>query len=117
MKQTLFFNNAKLLAEHFTIVSLLYGSVGLAYVTKEALERGVLHQSPFYGTTYTLQYARKPFIRKEAILVIPKLKNILIYAGAVVIGVVVLALLYQILQYLFVGALLLLACLCPPWWR
>ena len=38
MKQTLFFNNAKLLAEHFTIVPLLYGSVGLAYVTKETLD-------------------------------------------------------------------------------
>ena len=37
MKQTLFFENTKLLAKHFTIVPLMYGSVGLAYVTKEKL--------------------------------------------------------------------------------
>ena len=35
----------------FLHVPLLYGSVGLAYVTKEALERGVSPKSPFYGTT------------------------------------------------------------------
>ena len=37
MKEILFFENAKKLSEEFEIVPLLYGSVGLEYLTKENL--------------------------------------------------------------------------------
>ena len=37
MKKTLFFKNAKLLAQKFNIVPLLYGSLGLEYITKKSL--------------------------------------------------------------------------------
>ena len=37
MKKVLFFENAKLLADKFEIVPLMYGSVGLEYITGEKL--------------------------------------------------------------------------------
>ena len=37
MKKMLFFENAKLLTEEFDIIPLMYGSLGLEYITDEAL--------------------------------------------------------------------------------
>jgi cell division protein FtsL len=45
------------------------------------------------------------------------LKKVLLYTLAAVAVVVVLAVLYQILEFLFVGAILFLAWICPKrWW-
>ena len=45
------------------------------------------------------------------------LKKVLLYTLAAVAVVVVLAVLYQILEFLFVGAILFLARICPKrWW-
>ena len=49
--------------------------------------------------------------------VISALTKILLYAGIAVGGIVLLVALYQIVQYLFVGALLLIAWLGPGKWR
>ena len=49
--------------------------------------------------------------RKEKILNV--LKNILIWTGIIIGGAVLLVALYQILKFLFVGAILLIAWLCP----
>ena len=49
--------------------------------------------------------------RKEKFLKV--LKNILIWTGAIIGGAVLLVALYQILKFLFVGALLFIAWLCP----
>ena len=56
--------------------------------------------------------------RKEKILNV--LKNILIWTGIVIGGAVLLVALYQILKFLFVGAILLIAWLGPVFprrWR
>lgn len=56
--------------------------------------------------------------RKEKILKV--LKNILIWTGVIIGGAVLLVALYQILQVLFVGAILLIAWLGPVFprrWR
>lgn len=37
MKKALFFENAKLLAEKFGIIPLMYGSLGLEYITGKSL--------------------------------------------------------------------------------
>ena len=45
------------------------------------------------------------------------LKKVLLYTVVAVVVVVVLAILYQILEFLFVGAILFLAWICPKrWW-
>lgn len=45
------------------------------------------------------------------------LKKILLYTVAAIAVVFVLAVLYQILEFLFVGAILFLAWICPKrWW-
>ena len=45
------------------------------------------------------------------------LKKVLLYTLAAVAVVVILAVLYQILEFLFVGAILFLAWICPKrWW-
>lgn len=45
------------------------------------------------------------------------LKKILIYTAATVGGIILLGILYQILEFLFVGAILLIAWLGPRrWW-
>ena len=45
------------------------------------------------------------------------LKKVLLYTLAAVAVIVVLAVLYQILKFLFVGAILFLAWICPKrWW-
>lgn len=57
-------------------------------------------------------------IRKEKFL--KTLKNILIWTGVIIGGAVLLVALYQILQVLFVGAILLIAWLGPVFprrWR
>ena len=56
--------------------------------------------------------------RKEKILNV--LKNILIWTGIIIGGAVLLVALYQILKFLFVGAILLIAWLGPVFprrWR
>lgn len=56
--------------------------------------------------------------RKEKILNV--LKNILIWTGIIIGGAVLLVALYQILEFLFVGAILLIAWLGPVFprrWR
>lgn len=45
------------------------------------------------------------------------LKKVLLYTVAAVAVVLILAVLYQILEFLFVGAVLFLAWICPKrWW-
>ena len=45
------------------------------------------------------------------------LKKVLLYTVAAVAVVLILAVLYQILEFLFVGAILFLAWICPKrWW-
>ena len=45
------------------------------------------------------------------------LKKVLLYTVAAVAVVIILAVLYQILEFLFVGAILFLAWICPKrWW-
>ena len=54
-------------------------------------------------------------IRKSKFL--NTLKKVLLYTVAAVAVVLVLAVLYQILEFLFVGAILFLAWICPKrWW-
>lgn len=54
-------------------------------------------------------------IRKSKFL--STLKKVLLYTVAAVAVVLVLAVLYQILEFLFVGAILFLAWICPKrWW-
>ena len=56
--------------------------------------------------------------RKEKFLKV--LKNILIWTGVIIGGAVLLVVLYQILKFLFVGAILLIAWLGPVFprrWR
>lgn len=49
--------------------------------------------------------------------IINTVKKVLMYTGIAVGSILLLGLLYQILQYLFVGAILLVAWLCPgKWW-
>lgn len=38
MKKTMFFENAKLLYDRFGIIPLMYGSLGLEYITNENLK-------------------------------------------------------------------------------
>ena len=38
MKKTMFFENAKILNEKFEIIPLMYGSLGLEYITNETLD-------------------------------------------------------------------------------
>lgn len=45
------------------------------------------------------------------------LKKVLLYTVSAVAVVLILAVLYQILEFLFVGAILFLAWICPKrWW-
>lgn len=54
-------------------------------------------------------------IRKSKFL--STLKKVLLYTVAAVAVVLVLAVLYQILEFLFVGVILFLAWICPKrWW-
>ena len=53
--------------------------------------------------------------QKEKILNI--LKNILIYAGVIIVGAFLLAVLYQVLKFLFVAAVLFIAWIWPRRWR
>lgn len=54
------------------------------------------------------------FIRKSKFW--STLKKVLLYTLAAIAVVLVLAILYQILEFLFVGAILFLAWICPKRW-
>lgn len=69
-------------------------------------------------TTIANERKANKSVRKEKALNI--LKNILIWTGVIIGGAVLLVALYQILQVLFVGAILLIAWLGPVFprrWR
>lgn len=69
-------------------------------------------------TTIANERKANKSVRKEKFLKV--LKNILIWTGVIIGGAVLLVALYQILQVLFVGAILLIAWLGPVFprrWR
>ena len=69
-------------------------------------------------TTIANERKAKNTARKEKFLKV--LKNVLIWTGVIIGGAVLLVALYQILQVLFVGAILLIAWLGPVFprrWR